>query len=86
MGLFAGFIDMTLCVAFDEDGYLHTTGDELGTSACQYVVQDSSALMLNPFNITFEEGGQIAVAILVVWAGAFVCRIIARMVLTSGDR
>jgi len=73
------------CVGVDENGYLHITGAELGTQACTYVISDSAAIELYPFNITQEEGYMLSGAIVGVWAVALCIRLIARMVLTSGD-
>lgn len=73
---------MKSCVNVDTDGYIYITSDKPGASTCQYIISDSS---LGFSDLTYEEGGQIAAAILAIWAVAWVCKVISRMVLTSGD-
>ena len=73
------------CVDVDANGYLHITGAEFGTAACTYVISDSAALELYPLNLTQEEGYMLSGAIVGVWAVALCVRLIAKMVLTSGD-
>ena len=73
---------MKTCIDVDSDGYLYITSLDPTTQACKYILTDSA---VSPFDLSLEEGGQIAAAILAVWAVAFICRLISRMVLTTGD-
>lgn len=70
-----------ICVSIDGSGYVFTTGGELGSQNCPYILMDSQnqIVELYPFNLTVDEGAQISVAILGAWAIAVVFRILIRM-------
>jgi hypothetical protein len=74
-----------ICVGIDADGYLYSQGAPDAAQVCSYVLTDSAAVELYPFNLTAEEGTQISLAILGVWAAAWGCRVISKMVHSLGD-
>ncbi|AEV26905.1 hypothetical protein ACLSSQ_09155 [Azospira sp. APE16] len=78
---------MALCVELNQAGQLQLVATQpADLTACSLVVMSGSEFVsaqASPWNLTPEQGSQIGGAILVLWALAWVFRILAGMLNSS---
>lgn len=71
---------MTICVQVDTDGTIYAVQPQpVEVSACSYVLVSGDAALNSPFSLTPEQGAQVGGAVLLVWAVAYVFRVLARV-------
>lgn len=71
---------MTICVQVDTDGTIYAVQPQPAeVSACSYVLVSGDAALNSPFALTPEQGAQVGGAVLLVWAVAYVFRVLARV-------
>lgn len=70
---------MTVCAQVDLNGAVYVVDPQpVDTSACGLVLVSGHQANSSPWALTVEQGSQIGSAILVVWALAFVFRMVIR--------
>ena len=70
-----------ICAIANTAGQLVLDTTTAQVSSCTYVVlsgTEAANLSASPFNLTVEQGGLIAGAILSLWAAAWLCKILIR--------
>lgn len=70
---------MTVCVQVDSNRVVYVVDPQpVDTSACGFVLVSGHEANSSPWLLTVEQGSQVGSAILVVWALAFVFRVVIR--------
>lgn len=70
---------MTVCVQVDSNGAVYVVDPQpVDTSACGLVLVSGHEANSSPWALTPEQGSQVGVAILLVWALAFSFRVVIR--------
>lgn len=70
---------MTLCVAVDRNGAVYVVDPQpADTSACGLVLVSGQEAATSPWSMTPEQGSEIAGAVLLIWALAYVFRVCIR--------
>lgn len=70
-----------ICATANADGYLILDTTVSDVSSCTYTVMtgtEAASLVASPFNLTLEQGGLLAGAILSCWVAAWLCRVFLR--------
>lgn len=74
-----------LCIGISNDGSLYAIDPQpIDTVGCAYVLVSGTDVF--PWALTIEQGQQIGVAIISVWAVAFVFRACARALSTADNQ
>lgn len=69
---------MAQCVVAAPDGSLHLGTVDPCTTFVVLTPAEYAAVSMNPFNLTVEDGAQIALLIVGVWVTAFIVRALIR--------
>lgn len=77
---------MAVCVQQNSQGYLFVvTPQPADMSTCSHVLQSSAEYLNNPLALTAEDGQTLGFSIMLVWAIAYACRLVAEVISGAGN-
>lgn len=77
---------MAVCVQQDASGYVQVVNPQpTDLSTCSHVLQSSAEHLNNPLALTAEDGQTLGYSIMLVWAIAYACRLVAEVISDAGN-